>query len=282
MVTAGGGERASWELTTDLDAFLAAAGPAMRARPAEHTLLLTITETLRIRGLDAFGSAPCFGWHGAVDGTFLHTPPHPLLLGPAPAAAMPARAAALGDRPLAGVSAPSGLGEAFAAARGGPVRLKRRERLYRLGTLVAPAHRPPGRALVATPAMRERIVELQRAFAAATGDPSQDPGGMVDDRLSHAGVMVWERPDGELVGLAGANRMVAGMVRIGTVYTPPEHRGRGIAAALTAALSQAALDAGAGDVLLFTDLANPTSNGIYRRLGYVPIADRASLEFPGP
>jgi predicted GNAT family acetyltransferase len=92
-------------------------------------------------------------------------------------------------------------------------------------------------------------------------------------------MIVWENPDGELVGLASGNRMVAGMVRIGPVYTPPEHRGRGIGAAVTGALSQAALDAGAQDVLLFTDLANPTSNGIYQRLGYVPVEDRVSLEF---
>lgn len=29
------------------------------------------------------------------------------------------------------------------------------------------------------------------------------------------------------------------------------------------------------DVLLFTDIANPTSNGVYRRIGYRPVADRA-------
>lgn len=271
----------SWETTTDVDAFLAAAGETMRARPAQHTLLLTITESLRIRGRDAFGSSPpCFGWHGAVDGTFLHTPPFPLVLGPAPEAAMPALAAALGDRPLSGVSAPAALGHAFAAARGGPVRLKRRERLYRLGTLTPPVAPPPGRALVATPAMRDRLVEFYIAFAAETGEPSDHAAGMVDDRVSHAGLMVWENPDGELAGMASANRMIARMVRIGPVYTPPEHRRRGIGAAVTGALSQAALDAGARDVLLFTDLANPTSNGIYQRLGYEPLEDRVSFEFP--
>jgi GNAT superfamily N-acetyltransferase len=270
----------SWRTTTDLDAFLAAAGEAMRARPVPHTLLLTIADMLRIRGSDAFGTTPCFGWHGAVDGTFLHTPPYPLVIGPAPEAAMPALVAALGDRPLPGVSAPTRLGEAFAAARGGPVRVRRRERLYRLGTLTPPAEPPPGRALVATPAMRDRLIEFYVAFADETGEPSDHVAGMVDDRLSHGGLIVWENPDGEIAGMASGNRMVARMVRIGPVYTPPEHRGRGIGAAVTGALSQAALDAGARDVLLFTDLANPTSNGIYQRLGYEPVEDRVSLAFP--
>lgn len=46
-----------------------------------------------------------------------------------------------------------------------------------------------------------------------------------------------------------------------------------------AAVSQAALNAGAEWVLLFTDLTNPTSNALYRRLGYVPVSDRITLDF---
>ncbi|MFE8956619.1 GNAT family N-acetyltransferase [Streptomyces althioticus] len=57
------------------------------------------------------------------------------------------------------------------------------------------------------------------------------------------------------------------------VYTPPEHRGRDYEAAVTAAVSQAARDAGAEHELLFTDLANPTSNSLYRRIGFQPVSD---------
>jgi predicted GNAT family acetyltransferase len=69
------------------------------------------------------------------------------------------------------------------------------------------------------------------------------------------------------------------MVRVGPVYTPPELRRRGYAAAVTAAISRAALDAGASAVLLFTDLANATSNALYQRLGYRPVEDRIELSF---
>ncbi|WP_406153445.1 hypothetical protein OG217_08055 [Streptomyces sp. NBC_01023] len=41
------------------------------------------------------------------------------------------------------------------------------------------------------------------------------------------------------------------------------------------AFGRAALDAGVAGVLLFTDVANQTSNGVYRRIGYRPVADRA-------
>jgi predicted GNAT family acetyltransferase len=69
------------------------------------------------------------------------------------------------------------------------------------------------------------------------------------------------------------------MIRVGPVYTPPGLRHRGYAGAVTAAVSQAALDAGAAEVLLFTDLANPTSNSLYQNLGYQPVEDRVVLSF---
>ncbi len=65
----------------------------------------------------------------------------------------------------------------------------------------------------------------------------------------------------------------------GPVYTPPGLRRRGYAGALTVAVSRAALDAGADEVVLFTDLANPTSNALYQRLGYRPVEDRIILSF---
>jgi predicted GNAT family acetyltransferase len=71
------------------------------------------------------------------------------------------------------------------------------------------------------------------------------------------------------------------MVRVGPVYTPPQSRGRGYGTAVTAAVSQQALRAGAEDVLLYTDLANPGSNSIYQRIGYRPVEDRVVLTFSG-
>ena len=82
--------------------------------------------------------------------------------------------------------------------------------------------------------------------------------------------------------MAGLTRLSAGQVRVGPVYTPPGLRGNGYAGAVTCEVSQAARDAGAGQVLLFTDLANPTSNALYQRLGYEPVEDRAVWSFHRP
>lgn len=68
-------------------------------------------------------------------------------------------------------------------------------------------------------------------------------------------------------------RPVAGVVRISGVYTPPDRRGRGYASGCVAAASGYALGSVAHTCVLYTDLRNPTSNRIYAKLGYRPVAD---------
>jgi predicted GNAT family acetyltransferase len=71
----------------------------------------------------------------------------------------------------------------------------------------------------------------------------------------------------------------AGVVRIRYVFTPAPLRGRGYAGAATAAATADALRDGASEVVLFTDLDNPTSNGLYQRLGFQPVQDRTVVTF---
>lgn len=48
---------------------------------------------------------------------------------------------------------------------------------------------------------------------------------------------------------------------------------------MTLAAGRAALSAGATDVVLFADAANPTSNRLYRRIGFRPLADFTTYDF---
>jgi len=84
---------------------------------------------------------------------------------------------------------------------------------------------------------------------------------------------------GKPVSLAGFGGPTPNGLRIGPVYTPPEHRGHGFGSAVTAAASQVALDHGKRFCFLYTDLANPTSNAIYMRLGYRPVCDSREVAF---
>jgi len=276
----------SWHLTDSADKFWSAAGEFLRSRPVENSLPLTLTDTLRTRDLHYYGADdPYFGWYesaGRVQGACLQTPPHPLIIVGAPVEAGPELAALLADRPLPGVNAVTAAGDAFAAAwqklTGAGFTVGKESRLYRLDTLTPPSPLPPGTARVTTAADRELLVAWLTAFYEELGEHFENPEQLADYRISYGGLTFWE-VDGQPVSLAGATQPESGVVRIAPVYTPRDQRGRGYAAAATSAVTQAALAAGADDVVLFTDAANPTSNALYQRLGYRTIEERVVMEF---
>ncbi|MNP50491.1 FR47-like protein [compost metagenome] len=68
-------------------------------------------------------------------------------------------------------------------------------------------------------------------------------------------------------------------IGVAFVYTPPYERRKGYATSIVAQLSQLALDKGFTRCVLYTDLANPTSNSIYQKIGYTPVCDSLQLRF---
>jgi len=281
----------TWTLTDDLGAYLAAAAGFLRSQPVRHTIQLSAVETLRARGASAFGeTAPLFGWWrsgtGEITAALLHTPPYPVLLTRLPERSAQPLAEALAGcgRQLPGVTAQQDDAAQFAAAwsrlTGATSQESRRSRLFRLGRLRPPAPGPRGAARVATTANRALLESWLAAFAEEIGESTGPPADVVDERLSYGGLTLWAA-DGTAVSLAGLHRPAAGTTRVSPVYTPPARRRQGYGGAVTAAVSRAALDAGADHVVLFTDLANPTSNALHQRLGYRPVEDRVMLRF-GP
>ncbi|MFC9431742.1 GNAT family N-acetyltransferase [Streptomyces sp. NPDC056987] len=287
----------TWRLTDDVEEFRRAAGPYLAADAARHTILLTVSESLRAGGTGAGGAGPVrFGWwreapDAPVTGTFLETPPHPPFLGTMPARAAAELARTLSATPAADGTLPSGVRgrvadvEAFGAAwpvrRTGaadasPYQLADGMRLFRLGEPVPPDPAPEGRARYAESRDIALAVEWLTAFAEEIGEPAgTDRRAKAVARIEDRRLLLWE-VDGAPVSLAGHAPLIAGQIRVAPVYTPPAHRGRGYAAGVTAAVGEAARQAGADEVLLFADNANPTSNALYQRLGYRPVEEYAT------
>ena len=282
---------AGWHFTPDVDEFLARTQDFLHSRPDLHTVELTVTEQLRRRGPRAYGDRPPFLGHlvredGGVGATLLHTPPYALRTTRLTADEAETLVAVLLDlgHPVTGFASERATAEAFAAAwrrrTGASARLRERHRLYRLAELTDPSPMPEGRARVAGEADRELLIRWYGGFVEDAGTHGGRGGAdWADFRLSYGGVTLWETADGTPVSMAGVTPTVAGQARIAPVYTPRELRGRGYAGAVTAQVSRAALAEGVGELLLFTDLANPTSNALYQRIGYRRVADWAEYAF---
>lgn len=142
--------------------------------------------------------------------------------------------------------------------------------LYELTEVTAP--RPvPGRLRLATEADAPTIGNWSEAFFAEAlpNNPAHEGGDQYAlRRIVRQEIYVWELPDGQLASMAAIGRSLPHTASVGLVYTPPELRGAGYASNCVAALSQHILDSGKTSSNLFADMANPTSNGIYQKIGY--------------
>ncbi len=273
----------TWTITEDLGRYLDAAGAFLHADPARNTVLLTVAESLRVMGTGAYGSAARFGWwrdDSGVRGVFQHTPPHAVFLSAMPLEAARALAAELAGSGVSGVNGSPGTVETFTGAWESRGEVAMRQRLYRLEGLIPPEPSPAGTSRVATSKDLDLVLAWFQGFQEeAHGAGAANPS-LVSDKIEDGGVMLWES-EGAPVSMAARTRILAGMARVAPVYTPPGARRRGYGAAATYALTKSAMDSGAREVVLFTDLANPTSNGVYQRLGFAPAEDRVAVAFPG-
>lgn len=219
----------------------------------------------------------------------IRTPPYRLILGePSGPVRSPAQLLEplLADVPgdLPGVLGPVDLSKEFAqryaAENGVGYELMMSERVHQCEQVSMPTG-VPGRLLRATAEHRELLVRWWRAFRdeAVPNEPDRAEASVARDlAATEGGLWVWE-VEGRVVSFAGARGPTPNGIRIGPVYTPPEERRNGYAAALVGGLTQLLLAEGRRFVFLFTNLANPTANALYRRLGYRGVADRTVYDF---
>lgn len=219
----------------------------------------------------------------AVVGAAMHTPPRLILVSPLPPGAADVLTSALAEScpDAPGVNGTSATADAVAAAwrrlTKVEVVLHQQQRIHRLVAVSFP-RTPPGSWRRAAQADRELLLEWSDAFELeAEGAVTGAQAWGLDARLAAERIFLWV--DGTPVSYAGATPAVGGVARVGPVYTPPAHRGRGYASALVAAISQAALDGGASACMLYTNLANRTSNEIYKVIGYRPAAEVHAFRF---
>ncbi len=273
--------------TTRADHFLSVAHAYLSGQRWQANPLATLAQALA----EGEGSHdPLFVWAAdpGTTGQVVAAAVHPrsfVTVGPAapPAARVLAERLHDSGRPVAGVAgdarAAAEVAARIAALRSVPAELAVRETVQVLGELRPPSG-VPGAARAGGGADRERYLDWQQAFhlEAFAGRPAPSRAVLaaaVLGRLRRGLVLFWRDGAGEPVSMAAMHPAAFGVARIGPVFTPPEHRGRGYGAAVTAAAARLLLAGGAPEVMLMTDRANPVANRVYARLGFRPVGEAA-------
>lgn len=277
----------------DTAEFTALTRPLLEADPIRHTVVLTVLALLARVPQSDEGPPVLLSVHrdGVLAAAAVHTSLRDLIVSglPAECAAATVEVLAPRDSHLPGAVGPRPEAEAFAqcwsARTGASVHERRALRTFALHRLTPPEG-VPGAARQAGASDLALLAQWREDFAnEATGGLRAHGTALQQIRRSLAAgavAMLWEL-GGQPLAWASASAPVAGMSRIGPVYTPPQYRGHGYGSAVTAAAAGWAQQALAKHVVLHTDLANPISNAIYPRIGFRPMHDAVEIAFtPAP
>lgn len=256
------------------------ADPLLLAEEAANNLILGVSTDAHSSTYESF-----HGWviraNGDVTAAAAQTPPHNLIL------ARTNSDDAVGELARAVRDIPGVVGclpelETF-ISHYSPGRREVRQGIYQLTGVLIEVDDTGCRP--ASEADRDLLVGWSLAFQEEVVPDRADSdraAEAVDHRLQGpidaAGLWVLE-VNGEPVSMSGYRGPTPNGIRIGPVYTPPEHRGRGYASRLVVAQSQWLLGTGRKFCFLYTDLDNPTSNSIYQRIGYEMVAESAEYSF---
>ncbi|MCE7946142.1 MAG: hypothetical protein DYG88_01795 [Chloroflexi bacterium CFX4] len=277
---------------THVDDFLAAAEPALLAHEAENNLPLGIANRIR-QEPHLIDITPFMATVADDEGLILivlRTPPYNLILHAerqeAAAIALLASHMHAHGHVLGGVTGVVATAKAFAEAWSAhaniPYRLHQSMRVFELRQVIPPPQ-PLGKARLAAEQDIPLLAQWRYDFAIEanvdrlTLEQAHERTAL---QVAKGADYVWQAAAEALPScLVATSRRTAHGIVIGPVYTPPDQRGRGYASALTAFVSQAMLDSGYQFCALFTDLANPTSNSIYQKIGYRPLNDFSDYRF---
>ncbi|RDW22332.1 GNAT family N-acetyltransferase [Oceanobacillus arenosus] len=96
--------------------------------------------------------------------------------------------------------------------------------------------------------------------------------------LDNESIYLWKVED-QAVSMANKSRQTKHGATINAVFTPDEFKRNGYATNAVAALSQKILDDGLKFCSLYTDRGNPTSNSIYKKIGYKQVGTAIVYHF---
>jgi len=179
-----------------------------------------------------------------------------------------------------GVIGPRDIATRFASSwsqrTGCTITVQMEQMIYRLDRVNEIAF-SPGKLIRATQEHVALIAGWMIAFSEVTLKRlgRSDAQKKAEEAIGASRLYLWH--DEVPVSMAWKARPTRNGIVVSGVYTPPVSRNRGYATSCVASLSQLLLDEGYKFCTLYADLSNPTSNSIYKKIGYRPL--RASTVY---
>ncbi len=167
----------------------------------------------------------------------------------------------------------------YAKRRGLTATLRFAQRIFQISKLKDVSY-SPGQMRKAVQSDQEIVCKWAELFAIESGLSNHEikrSAKSAQNKIEQGSIFVWE--DHTIKSMASFMGPTPNGIRIGFVYTPEDFRKRGYATSITAALSNHLLKQDRSFCFLFTDLSNPTSNSIYKKIGYEEVCDIDLIEF---
>jgi GNAT superfamily N-acetyltransferase len=262
-----------YERFDDIAAFRERAEPFLLVHEAQHGLLLSVIASWDGIATDAHAGL-LVDDNNSVAGVAVRRDWRLLVSRTASTLATEFLADALRKEPAGAILGANDTVEEVASKQGRTITQRLCQGIYENRRVAWPATRPSGRRRVAVAGDEDMLVAFHVALSESIGQPQSnaEARSSVAARIAARAIHVWE-DDSRIVSSAAAVGPTLHGIRINLVFTPPEFRRRGFASYLVAELTQELLDAGRSFVFLHTDLANPTSNALYKRIGYERVGD---------
>ncbi|MEZ0480104.1 GNAT family N-acetyltransferase [Planococcus sp. SSTMD024] len=272
-----------WKWYQEIGEYMEKARPLLEKREDLYSLFLGILGQIEQGRYEIFYVGLAEDAQG-VAALALMTPPHPLQLivwrEDGDVEALAANEFRDAEIEVSGVIGDKGTAEKFAKAWGERSEIAMDQGLYRIDAVRKKLAKSPGSWRVANRLDAALLVEWYQLFAEDTGigNPSKEEAEeKIADFISRKEVFLWE-DGGRVVSCMKKARPSKHGITVSFVYTPKELRKKGYARTLVAEVTEELLTE-YDFAMLYTDLANGTSNKIYQEIGYEQIANPVHLKF---
>lgn len=171
--------------------------------------------------------------------------------------------------------------KAWTSQTGEQIKVLMDQGLYRIDAVNKGLQKSEGSWRVASNKDAKLLIEWYKLFELETGlgrrSTQEQAAQRIEEFLDRKEVYVWE-VDGSIVSCMKKGRPSKNGITVSFVFTPKVFRANGYARTLVAEVTDELL-LEYDFVMLYTDLTNPTSNKIYREIGYEQIANPVHLVF---